>query len=737
MNRLIKSLCFVALVVMLSFGGATATAGDTEPAWLFPLSRQDLLNRGEANLFPDFYSEPSLPFIIQPTEQIVRFELGAMSANDAQTILDHHHAQNGAAVFLVRVTGILEVADAPLSPHGRTCFVFEEGSQLVAAPNCTASSLLTIQDERYISITGVLDPREPGRLPADVLFFGNQAVDVGISIQNSGKIHLDQVSIAGCREDGVRVVGPGIERYDEPVSLTRSVVSDCQGAGVTVSESPAFIILDSTITTAGRAALDINSPSSVIANTFCSRSDTGIIIHSSDALLVRNQVVQNATGVRLGSRSEYPLVYENIIQGNETGIIFDGKEATVGWNRFGNTNEMRGGGSRNVLYPNYGMSADSIANAGVSYFNPPTTSNFHDEQVIWKSESDGEKVYGRHQMAITAGPDGMNVRDVNRQLKQARLANPGSVLVVVMHGAFTNDSAEGLSLPGHTCVILNGKIRNTYEPKESDLFELISMKGKGCNSFSGGQVVSDQKVFAAISAADSSNVLLIEDVSIDLHSEHGGVGSNSVNAVSSKKHYGPFVIRGCDVRDPGHRGIWAHVSKRVYALGNVCSAGGFSIDFDAYCFHSAAIFNTVTKNTYHSGIFFEECVKSNTAFANLCKKNSANGICMWTENVRGKTEKNVVACNVICGGVQMEINRSGISLGGRAADRTTENNYFFNNRLEDLDGRSAILLKKHARDNYISQSILRENDMNIRNWTTKPETNGFREQAGFHSPAAQ
>ena len=85
----------------------------------------------------------------------------------------------------------------------------------------------------------------------------------------------------------------------------------------------------------------------------------------------------------------------------------------------------------------------------------------------------------------------------------------------------------------------------------------------------------------------------------------------------------------------------------------------------------------------------------------------------------------------------MEANRSGLSLGGRAADRTTENNYFFNNRLENLNGRSAILIKKYARDNYISQSILRENDVNIRNWTIKPETNGFHGQSGFHSPAAQ
>ena len=74
---------------------------------------------------------------------------------------------------------------------------------------------------------------------------------------------------------------------------------------------------------------------------------------------------------------------------------------------------------------------------------------------------------------------------------------------------------------------------------------------------------------------------------------------------------------------------------------------------------------------------------------------------------------------------------------GRAADRTTENNLLFNNRLENLSGRSAILIKKYARDNYISQSILRGNDVKVRNWTRKSETNGFREQSGFHSPAAQ
>ena len=738
MNSLITSLCFVAVCAIRLFGGATATADDTKPAWLLPQTRaQAFLKRSETNLFPDFYTAPSLPFVTHPREHIDRFEIGTMSANDAQIILDHHHAQNPAAVFLIRVTGTLRITDAPLSPHGRTCFVFEESSQLVATSNCTATSLLTIQDKGYISITGAIDPRKPRRLPVDALFFGNQAVDVGILIQNSGKIHLDQVSIAGCREDGVRVIGRGVERYDEPVSLTRSVISECQGNGVVVSQSPACIVLDSKITSAGRAAIVLDSPSSVVANTLCETSGAGIVIHSAGALLVRNQVFRNVTGVLLASDSEYSLVYENIIRDNESGIVFDGKEATVGWNTFGNRNEVQVGGSRNILCSNHGVSADAVSGSGVAYFKPPTASNFHDDPVVWRSGSENAKPLIRRQVVIEAGQEEVDTREVNRKLEEERLAHPDAVLVVFMQGAFVNRSQEGLSLPDNTCVILDGKIINRYEAKDADLFELVSMKGKGCNSFSGGQIISEKKVFSAVSGADAKNALLLEGVSIDLHSEHGGVGSNSVNAVSSKKHYGPFVVRGCDIRDPGHRGIWAHVSKRVYALGNVCSAGGFSIDFDAYCFHSAAIFNTVTRNTYHSGIFFEECVKSNTAFANFCEKNPANGICMWTENVQGKTEKNVVACNVIRGDVQMEANRSGLSLGGRAADRTTENNYFFNNRLENLNGRSAILMKKYARDNYVSQSNIGGNDVDIRNWTIKPETNGFHDNSGFHSPDVQ
>jgi len=731
-------LTTMALCVGVVMCQGVLLAADTRPSWLLPQAcLESFLEKSPTGLFPDFYSSPVFPFVIDPNEEIVRIELKEMTAAEAQHVLDQSLRESPSAVFIVHVTGAISVLSEPLSLHDKTCMVLGKDSQFVASAGCTAGSLVRVFDREYVSITGGYDPRKGEFSKPGSMFRGNGIVGIGIHIKNSGRIHLDRISVAGCRDAGIQIGGRGSEQYNQPVSLTRSVVCDCLGDGVRVRQSPACIVLDSRITSVSQSALIIDCPSSLVANTLCSDGGKGIVMSSSDGIVTRNQVLRNGVGIYLKEQSEYSLVYENSVVGNATGIVFEGKQATVGWNVFQNEEEVVAGGLKNILYGNRGIAAEDIRSAGVSYFNPPTTSNPHHEPFIWKSDSGDASLSVRRDVAIDSGSLSLDLKEVNKRLRQERLLDPDAVLVVRMRGLFKNQSGDGLVFPDHTCIILDGKIVNDYVSDKPETFELIHMKGKGCNSFSGGQIVSKNKVFSAVSGAAASNAFLLDDVDIDLHSEHGGLGSNSVNAVSSKEHFGSFVVRGCTIRDPGHRGIWMHVSKRVYALGNHCLAGGFSIDFDAYCFHSAAMFNRVARNSYHSGIFFEECVSSNTAFGNFCEKNPANGICMWTENVRGKTEKNVVACNVIRGGIQMEANRSGLSLGGRASDRTTENNYFFNNRLENLNGRSAMLIKKYAHDNYISQSILRGNDVNVRNWTVKPETNGFREQAGFHSPTVR
>ena len=64
-------------------------AGDSVPSWLLSRPRlENLLKRSVTKLFPDFYAEPSLPFVVDPDEQIVHIEINSMSANEAQGILD-------------------------------------------------------------------------------------------------------------------------------------------------------------------------------------------------------------------------------------------------------------------------------------------------------------------------------------------------------------------------------------------------------------------------------------------------------------------------------------------------------------------------------------------------------------------------------------------------------------------------------------------------------------------------
>ena len=146
------------------------------------------------------------------------------------------------------------------------------------------------------------------------------------------------------------------------------------------------------------------------------------------------------------------------------------------------------------LYSNHGILADFIRSAGVAYFNPPTVLNQHHEPFIWKNESGDAMLFARRDVVIDAGSQSLNIEEVSRRLSQERLRYPDTILTVYMRGAFRNQSQEGLILPDHTCVILDGEIVNDYVSDNPDTFELIHMKGKGCNSFSGGRIISENKV---------------------------------------------------------------------------------------------------------------------------------------------------------------------------------------------------------------------------------------------------
>ena len=55
-------------------------AADTRPSWLLPQASEGFLKESPTGLFPDFYSSPVFPFVIDPNEQIVKIELKEMTA---------------------------------------------------------------------------------------------------------------------------------------------------------------------------------------------------------------------------------------------------------------------------------------------------------------------------------------------------------------------------------------------------------------------------------------------------------------------------------------------------------------------------------------------------------------------------------------------------------------------------------------------------------------------------------
>ena len=682
-------------------------------------------------LLPDFYQTPKMPYITSPGEQVIPVTIGDCSGAAAQKILEDERTFVPEGVFVVKIDGVITISDTPLAPGNKTSLVFTKNGKIVAAPGCTSKELILIKETEFVSfssedgVKGVIDGAGTGA--------------TGIRVENSGKVHLDQLAIRNCGGDGLRVSRRGADTYAEPVSLTRSTVIDCKMNGVTVSKSPQFIALDNVIAGNGQVGMEIDSPLSLLANNICAGNETGLDIRSPESsTITRNQLIANKTGLHLQGTCDHALVYENTLQDNELGAALAAMNATLGWNIFAaNREQVKAGGKKNLLQSNEGLTA-ADAGPGAAYFNPPTMSHPHQDAVIWKGEKEGDAAMERADVTIAAGRNPMDATEVTERLAEAREAHPGKVLVATLKGDFIVRTDEGLKVPDYTCVLLEGTVSN--EASETQRPYLVSLKGRGCVSFSGGKVLSETGVFSAVTAHRASNACLVEGVTVNLHSPDGRTGAKSVNAIDAKQHGGSaFILRGSEIRDPGSRGVWMHVGSRMYTLGNFFHGGGMTIDFDAFCFRSAALYNTVAGNTYHSAIFFEEAVKFNTAFANHLDigKEACVGIAFHNQNVKGVTEKNTSACNSIRSAGEKDRKTVGkgpsIGMTGRTAENCTERNYSFNDRVIGNLGYRPIWINTHTRDNYLAQTVLLNSPAGVISSTGKTEP-GFGKNAGFTAP---
>lgn len=685
-------------------------ASGSMPALLCCLFGVGMPWRSDAMEESGSFRTPASPFLLAPEEAAVTIAVQGSRADEVQQELARARTEQPEAVLIAVVTGPIVVGDQPLRLGSRTCVLFGEGAALAVDPGAKPAALVLVDHAEFVSLAGTAPDRA-------VLDGGGRATQ-GIAVRGSGRINIDRIAVRNCLGDGIAIQGRGPERVSDATSVTRCQVRNCNGNGVSVRDAAQFVCVDNELIRNRGAGLSSDSLSTIVSGTRAAWNGTGLVLRSTRAAVARNDVLNNDVGILLAQDAQANLIAENRVEGNGVGVEVAGSGNYIYANRMDNRRELAITGTDNVIASHRRVTVEESGAAGNTCFNPPTLSNDHKEPIIVAG-------LGRYDIDI-AGSAGRCFRPeasdrpivdlsiAQTALDKARAEHPNDVIVAHLKGLFICTDPHGLTLPDNTCLVLSGAIQARFDPTRLAALsrdelktnvQLIRLSGKGVLSVSGGTLDGNDQPHHVITAP-GGNTAVIDGVVVK---------RAVVNNITTKHHRaGPIFIRGCTVVDSGNRGIWAHVSRRIFMVDNVCSGNvSDGIDIDAYCMESAALFNVCTGN-YRHGVFVEEAVKDNIVAFNRLNGNWGNGVHVWNEAVKGNTGRNVIVGNECVG------NNVGVSVGGRSDVKTSNSNFFFNNVCRENRRGGAVYGNKHSAGNYFSQHVLIDNPEPILNWTGQP-----------------
>lgn len=658
-----------------------------------------------------FFTPSDASFVIRPNEVTQVVSLPAGTAESAQTLIDAARSNNPTAILLLRPTGNLEVGSTPLVLGSDMCLQLSSEAAITTGSTCSAPSLISITNANNVSIAST----SPGHGRID----GGGKEVAGITVLGGGRINFDFLSITGCHKAAINYKGNDAGAYNEAGSVTRCILKN-NGDGLTVDQTAAFVCLDNTFSENTGTALEINSLSSIVAGNTFAGNNTAIRSGSDRGVVTRNVLGDNKLAIELTATSSNNLLSENRGSATNLSVTLGGTGNQMFHNRIGGVLASAPGGSNNLLIANEGLSLDP-ANTTIGMFNPPTFANPHSNPVILtgmgrtditmqggvksKKPRVEQKDAAGNVIPMAEGIDTkeipVDVSVVQEALNKASTENPTNVVVLHLEGDFISKTPSGLVLPNNTCVILSGRILTDLgipiDPpwkKGAPETQVVLMAKKGYSSFSGGKVDGGRQARFGINAGGAgSSIALIESVTFT-SSAHDGI------YIKGRSSPGPLYLYRNNVLGSGGRGIWPHVSTTVHSIANTCSGNRMDgIDFDAHGHNNTALFNISTGNGRH-GLFLEEAVHNNLAFGNNFSGNGGSGVHIWNEEVKGNTGSNTIVAN-IC-----EANRKGISVGGRAADRTASSNFVFNNVCTDNRVVGISAGGRYGTNNYFSQSVV-------------------------------
>lgn len=638
-----------------------------------------------------FYTPPSLSNHAAPGQVDTVVKLPGGAAKAAQAAIDRARQDNPTAVLVFEVEGDIEIRSEPLRLGSRMSLLLSPRAGLRAAPECTASSLLQISGGDLITVSSA----GPGPAVLD----GAGKSLVGVAVEQSRRISLDNLVLRDCANAGINFRGVEPVALNEAGSVTRCAFV-ANGDGLRVTLTGGFMCLDNTFRLQSGTALSITSINSVVAGNTFAQNRAAILSGSDRGVVTRNEIFDSAA-LAFTPASKGNLVSEN--RGSATNMVIKlaGTTQQLFRNSWSGAVRFAEGSADMILVGNPGLRVEGDA-TGARVFNPPTLNRLHDLPVIVPG-------LGRHDFAVPGGKAAtkqekavpVDLSVVQTALDAARAEHPGTVLVLKLSGEYVSRTAAGLKLPPDTCVILDGRILADFgaplEPvwiRGEATSQLISLPATGYSSVSGGRLDGARQASFPLNA-NTGSLALIEGVQLVS-------GARDGLYTKTRKATDPIFVYRCDVLANGGRGIWAHVATRVHSIANTCVGNSSDgIDLDAHSIDGTALFNTSNGNRRH-GVFIEEAVTHQVVFGNELRNNGNAGVHVWNEEVKGNTGSNVIAANLCVA------NRRGVSAGGRAATTSAHGNLFFNNVCRDnwLNGVSAG--NSHAKGNFFSQSVVGE-----------------------------
>ena len=585
-----------------------------------------------------FYQQPKMSYNQKASETITDLSFKNKSIEEIQKAIDKAHSHSD--ILRITLSGSFSVTKSPLKLADKT-ILFLNNATIKASNDATASSLILVEKEQFISISstgnGVLD--------------GNNKNMKAIVVVNSGKTHIDNLEIKGCKDGGLVYLGKGIKEYADAGSITRSTIKDCGEVGISITNSFNFICEDNIVSNS-KTGIYLNADNVAVANNKIINNITGVKASSQYDAIAYNSITNCGTAVQLDSTCLETFVGNNIVKENKVGFNLNSIKARVYNNDCDNRIEVTGHGSYNQLYANKGITLTEGNNSGCDYFNPPLLGNMHNDLI--------KEGIGRWDIHIK---DTL-LKEVRSIIDQAHKAHTNDILVVHLDGTFpTTGETDSLKVLDNECFILNGTINGTGK-----VGKLITFSGSITSSFSGGTIDGNgTNGDASLVYITGASKVIFDSVTV-INSKHQGI--------TKRNSHEPTYIRGCTVQY-GSRCIWQLAADRLFAFENRCTNGLMDgIDLDAYTTNSVVMKNYSCSNRRH-GIFVEEGATGHIVLGNILDSNRT-GVSYFNMEVNDKhCSRNLIASN-LC-----RVNDRGIQVNAKEESKSTKDNVIFNNVCTD------------------------------------------------------